>query len=119
MRALHRTLAILGLDSKEVGVDDAMTYFRWRHSLQHARPVKMFISTTRPLGPRECVYHSRRLCYTTNKSNRVEILDLETGQKSKWIGEKLHDAGGGTLFWNYFLSDRYLVIQCECSQGQV
>ena len=80
--ALRETLASLGVDLEEVSTEismaDTIRYFRWRHGLQHAQPVKEIFLP----WPAHCsnivknglrmVYddlrtvrcHSHRLCYT-------------------------------------------------------
>lgn len=112
MCALHQTLGILGLDSKHVRADDAMTYFRWRHGLECARPVKKaFILYSESIkGRGQFVYNSRRLCYGTFDSNGVGIIDLETGEISEWIDEMNEDEAEEFHYWDFFLSESYLVM---------
>lgn len=112
MCSLNQTLAILGLDSKDVAADDAMTYFRWRHGLECARPVKKaFVPYSESMkGRGQFVYHSRRLCYGTFDSNGVGMIDLETGEISEWIDEMDEVEAQEFHYWDFFLSESYLVM---------
>lgn len=53
-------------------------------------------------------YHSRRICYSYRMGSTtfVEILNLETGEKSTWTEDEelMHS------YWNLLLSDRHVVI---------
>ncbi|KAL1995472.1 hypothetical protein VTN49DRAFT_1659 [Thermomyces lanuginosus] len=86
--ALRRSLVFLGLDGKNVSTNDAMTYSRWHHGRQSGRPVKkVFLPCSDPLGNilNSCdyyLYHSRRLVHGVFVSNEVEMLALETGDRS-------------------------------------
>lgn len=105
---LPRTLAALGMETKNVTVTDAVTYFRWLHGLQSARPVKkVFLPWSHRGGKLEqIVYHSRRLCYiiSARDGSHVEILGLETGKRSFWFNDARHYLREVTL------SDRYVVM---------
>ena len=111
---LRETLEFLGLD--EDGVDigsaiaDAMSYFRWRLGLEHARPVKkIFLSWPKHMPRLPCPirYHSRQLCYRNTNPHRkfVETLNLETGERSIFASDD-DDLTPRKLF---ALSDRYVV----------
>lgn len=103
-------------------IADAMSYFRWRHGLQHARPVKKIFLTWSELGkvsaePFGIQHHSRQLCYGIPHDNRrdfpnnmeVEILSLETGDKSVWTVSETESID------HFVLSDRYLVMRSRRS----
>lgn len=60
-RYLPDTLEELGIESKSINSAKVMTYFRWLHGLQSARPVKKVDFNWRDLGvqPQTFLYHSR------------------------------------------------------------
>ncbi|KAL1994047.1 hypothetical protein VTN49DRAFT_2716 [Thermomyces lanuginosus] len=56
---LRRTLAFLNIDGANVAASDAVTYFRWQHGLQCARPVKkIFLPWSQTLRMQKVAYHS-------------------------------------------------------------
>lgn len=61
-----------------------MTYIRWLHGLEFARPVRKLFIPLFPT-PQNCeyiAYHSRRLCYIMPDRNNLAMLDFETGKRS-------------------------------------
>ncbi|KAL1993593.1 hypothetical protein VTN49DRAFT_2262 [Thermomyces lanuginosus] len=108
---LRETLTFLGLDSEGISTDgaisDAMRYFRWRHGLEHARPVKKtFIPWPEHLPgmPEVIQCHSHRLCYGNDNQSKVEILNIENGEKSFLSG-----CERGTVR-DLCISNRYVVL---------
>ncbi|KAL1993228.1 hypothetical protein VTN49DRAFT_3177 [Thermomyces lanuginosus] len=84
--SLRRALTLFHLGDNDLqDVANAMVYFRWQHALEYGRPVKkLFLPWSKPLMPfdsRMVSYHSRRLFYQAGHSDRVEMLDLETGER--------------------------------------
>lgn len=111
-RVLRPALESLGLDDKDVAADSATTYIRWQHGLQCGRPVKkIFIPLSEPLNE-YYMYKSRRLCHGKYSSNKVEILDLETGQRSSWVDNEVGEIEGGNHSYHFALFDDYLVCMC-------
>lgn len=111
---MRETLSFLGLDREgvntEKAITDAMSYFRWRYGLEHARPVKKIFlpwpTHFADLTLKKVHCGSRRLCYNIPLSNKAVILNLETGEKSTWTS-----SGQLTRYFDFFwLSDRYLLI---------
>ncbi|KAL1997092.1 hypothetical protein VTN49DRAFT_7957 [Thermomyces lanuginosus] len=88
---LRETLAFLGLDLNGASTDaanaDAMSYFRWRHGLERAQPVKKIFlpwpTHFANLGSGRVHCRSRRLCYNIPVSNKAVVLDLETGKRNQ------------------------------------
>ncbi|KAL1976132.1 hypothetical protein VTN31DRAFT_2414 [Thermomyces dupontii] len=79
-----RTLAALGLEATNVKSTNPMTYIRWLHGLEFARPVRKLFIPLFPT-PQNCeyiAYHSRRLCYIMPDRNNLAMLDFETGKRS-------------------------------------
>ncbi|KAL1995421.1 hypothetical protein VTN49DRAFT_1608 [Thermomyces lanuginosus] len=110
---LRETLAFLDLEREVVGTNvpiaDAMRYLRWRHGLQHARPVrKIFFPWPAhwSIIPASVRCHSRRLCYPIAGSDNFEFLNLETGERSVWF-----DSERESCYFQYKMSGRYLVLQ--------
>lgn len=113
---LRETLQFLGLDQKGVSIDaaipNAMSYFRWRYGLEYVRPVKKMIfpwpknwQDSYAGRPSRIRYQSRRLCCNiTTRRQMVEMLNLDTGERSNpaWSGPGKVD--------HITLSDRYLVM---------
>ena len=54
--------------------------------------------------PKAVRCHSRRLCYYIEKRKEVEMLNLETGERSIWA------ASGAESLRHLSLSNRYLVL---------
>lgn len=84
-----------------------MAYFQWEHGLESVQPVKKkFMLWSAPITDIPTIlYHSRRLCYEIRKIRGVEILDLETGERSRWTDEE-----AASSLSRFYLSDRYLVL---------
>ncbi|KAL1996816.1 hypothetical protein VTN49DRAFT_7681 [Thermomyces lanuginosus] len=106
---LRQTLAFLNIDRADIPVTDAKAYFRWQHGLQYGQPVKrIFLPWTEPPRvPNEIAYHSRRLVCHNEGVKKVEMLDLETGQRSAWVEE---DAGEDEDWEELLTSDRYVAL---------
>lgn len=72
---LRETIAFLGLNSKDADRADvnATSYFRWRHRLQCARPVRRIFFHW-PAGlvnlQSDVSYHSRRLCFYSRAARK-------------------------------------------------
>ncbi|KAL1992107.1 hypothetical protein VTN49DRAFT_4139 [Thermomyces lanuginosus] len=108
MAALRKTLTFLNIENTEVSAAEAITYFEWHHRLQYGRPVKKMSLpwTRRPGWDDDVSYHSRRLCYRMKRAVGVEVLDLETGEKSSWTVDKEFANND----WKLRLSDHYVLI---------
>lgn len=86
MSALRRTLESLGIEDTDIPATEAMTYFRWQHGLQYARPIKkVFLRwPDAQRKPTAVTYCSRRLysrvrsdeCNTSTKMDEVVIVDF-------------------------------------------
>lgn len=99
----------MNIDRADIPVTDAKAYFRWQHGLQYGQPVKrIFLPWTEPPRvPNEIAYHSRRLVCHNEGVKKVEMLDLETGQRSAWVEE---DAGEDEDWEELLTSDRYVAL---------
>ncbi|KAL1992106.1 hypothetical protein VTN49DRAFT_4138 [Thermomyces lanuginosus] len=108
MALLRKTLALLNIENTEISSAEAITYFQWHHRLQYGRPVKkmFFPWAVTPGWGDDVSYHSRRLCYRMKCAVGVEMLNLETGEKSSWtLDEEL-----ANVHWELRLSDRHVLI---------
>lgn len=112
MSVLHDTVEFLGLDLKDTDLAnaDATRYFQWRHRLQCGRPVKK-IFLPWPTGssgrPAEIKCHSRRLYYRYWGEEEIEMLNLETGERSIWSING-SDSEVVSSIGQFTLSGRYL-----------
>lgn len=107
MPLLRQALQLLNMEGMVVPVASAMTYIRWAHALRFARPIKkVFVPwSARSRIPGEIVYNSRRLCCSVlGPRNEIEMLNLETGERSVWTDEAADELLG------FAVSDRYLVM---------
>lgn len=118
--ALRQTLAFLGLESKDVVVDDAIIYFRWRHGLQCGRPVKKIVIRRPKLygnGGEYYLCHSQWLCHGILHRNGVDVLDLKTGNRLHLTDNQLPRWDAGVLSHGIDLSDRYFVFMWDKPYG--
>lgn len=123
---MRLTLEILGLEDEEVATKDAMTYFEWRHRLQHGRPVKKFFfagadDSGEPIRERKqyhYMYAARRLCYLKYTSNLAVLYHFDK-DRQQWpcvgyVGEEFEDIEDReNAIWSSFLADRVLLIVCR------
>lgn len=89
-----------------------MSYFRWQHGLRCGRPVKkIFLPWPAESSrlPAEIKCHSRRLYYRYWDREDIEMLNLETGERSIWSPDT-RDSKVINSLTQFTLSGRYLVL---------
>lgn len=98
-----------------MAADDVMAYFRWRHSLEYAKPVKrVFLPFDESRkGRTDILYDSRQLCFGSLYANTLETLNLETRRRSRFNGNGM---GPIASSWSYFLTNGYLVFMQSTRQ---